>query len=87
MDDAYNGLLEVISGTAKEAQKQAVYTGIIRSSAPLTIETGGVLLSREDLLLNEQLLWHSTAMDTGCRVVLVTADSDKFIVLCKVVSL
>lgn len=127
MKDGYNGLLEVVGGAARDTQGQAVYTGIVRSVSPLTVETGGVLLSGADLLVNVQLLAQTggrtivnlkgsvkgqcdgcdqggevtfamtegaaTATVTqggvltvGCRVALVTADRDKFIILCKVVT-
>lgn len=127
MKDGYNGLLEVIGDTARGTQGQAIYTGIVRSVSPLTVETGGVLLSGGDLLVNSQLLLQSNAktignikgnikgqcdgcdqggdvtftmregaatatitqgstLTAGCRVALVTADRDKFIVLCKVVT-
>lgn len=119
--------MEVIGDTARGTQGQAIFTGIVKSVSPLTVETGGVLLSGGDLLVNSQLLLQTNAktiadikgsvkgrcdgcsdggdstftitegvstaavtcmgvLTVGCRVALITADQDKFILLCKVVT-
>lgn len=83
-DDPYLTIVAAMRGTAKAAVTQTVFTGVVLSVSPLMVETGGLVLSGDDLLIDRRLL-NSSALSKGARVGMVTADQQTYLVLCEVV--
>ena len=54
-DNPYSAMLNVIRSDADERSSPAWCLGVVTSVAPLTVQTGGILLSGNDLLVNYQL--------------------------------
>lgn len=84
--DGYNALLQMMGESGRQHYRPQVVTGKVTSISPLAVMANGILLIWPDLLVGEHLLHLATKpLTVGDEVAMITADFDKYIVVCKVV--
>ena len=79
----YNGILNIIK-QQNNSSSSAVVIGKVKSTNPLSISIGELFLDSEDLMVNENIKGFNR---NDILAMVPTENSQKYIVLCKVVSL
>ena len=90
-ENPYWTILSSLRKEIAERNTPAWRMGLVKSTSPLSVECGGLLLSGKELLLDPRLLPKEkpdgTELKTGERVaMLVSPDGSEFVIICKVVN-
>lgn len=83
INNPYNGILNIIK-EQNNSSSSAVMIGKVKSINPLSISIGELFLDSEDLMVNENIKGFNR---NDILAMVPTENSQKYIVLCKVVSL
>lgn len=83
ISNSYNGILNIIK-QQNNSSSSAVVIGQVIDNNPLSISIGELFLDSEDLMINENI----RLFNKGDTLAMVLApNKQKYIILCKVVSL
>ena len=83
INNPYNGILNIIKEQNNHSSS-AVVIGKVKSTNPLSISIGELFLDSEDLMVNENI----KSFNKGDTLAMIpTSNRQKYIVLCKVVSI
>ena len=83
ISSAYNGILNIIKQQNNNSSS-AVALGKVISTNPFSISIGELFLDREDLMVNESI---KNFKEGELLAMVPTTNRQKYIILCKVVSL
>ncbi len=90
-ENPYWTILSSLRKEIAERNAPAWRMGIVKSTSPVSVECGGLLLSGKELMLNPRLLPREkpdgTELKAGDRVAMLTSgDGSEFVIICKVVN-
>ena len=83
IDNVYSGILNIIKQRNNDSSS-AVVIGKVTSTSPLSISIGELFLDRDDLMINESIKNFS---EGDLLAMVPTTNRQKYIILCKVVSM
>ena len=82
ISNPYNGIINIIK--QNNTSSSVVVIGKVLTNSPLSISIGELFLDKEDLMVNENI----KVFNNGDTVAMLLApNKQKYIILCKVVSL